>query len=312
MIEVRISYDYELFWGVWDKVSPSYVSTNVQNANAVTRGLVALHKKHGICCTFAIVGAMLDRQHAPRTIMQKSARSIEEISNFELCAAPFGDQDDLFRAPDDIIEELESDPLFELGSHTNTHIYALGASESALRADFEQFDALFFHRFGFRPKVLVMPKNQVTLEALEVAASFGYESVRVNPDIRIYRPVHWGWFTASVIRLIRFADAFLPIVEFSRTDQFTEKRTGQMRIHVGQYFLRPWFSRTGVFTLHLLRMQLAVFLSRFRNHQVHFWLHPHNLGREPEQALANYDRFLTWLKKQEEKGTIQFSHMADK
>lgn len=309
-IEVRISFDYELLWGVWDKVPTHYVTSNVANANAATRGLLACHRKHNIPCTFAIVGAMLEGDQTPQAIMQISQRPDGDKVGFRNALTRYTDSADITRAPDDIVEILKNDPLFEVGSHTQTHIYALEASFASLEADFIAFEEIFKRRFGTSPRILVMPKNQVTSDILRIATTHGFDSVRVNPNNWIYRPVVWGPVMARLIRLIRFADTFLPLMELGSADQFVERYEGSMRIHVGQYFLRPWFIKKGLFTMHLLRLKLALFLARIRGHQVHFWLHPHNMGRNTTQALANYDLFLSWLKRLEKEGAICFAHMS--
>lgn len=311
MIEVRISFDYELLWGVWDKVPPRYVANNIANANTATRGLITAHKRHDIPCTFAIVGAMLIKNQSPHDVMASSQRPESDKMAFDAMLDDHAVTPDLTFAPDDVVDSLHDNPLFEVGAHTQTHIYALDATDAALADDFQQLKRTFIQRFGTNPRALVMPKNQVTPAAMRIARDAGFDSIRVNPDSWVYRPIVWGPMMARLIRLLRIADTFLPIVELGRAEMFAETRKNDLRLHVGQYFLRPWFARKGLFTLHLWRLKLALFIAMRRGHQVHFWLHPHNLGRSPEQALANYDLFLGWLKRHEAAASIRFAHMSD-
>lgn len=310
MIQVRISFDYELLWGVWDKVEPRYFQTNVSSANTAIRGILAAHRRLAIPCTFAIVGALLARNQTPRDIIKASQRPNTEKAEFDRILAKQVVTREHIQAPDDILDILRDDPLFEIGSHTHTHIYALEASESTLAADFEQFNDVFARRFDKEPRALVMPKNQVTPAALRTAKASGYHSIRVNPDAWLYRPIVRGRVMSHVIRLLRMADSFLPLIELNPSSMFVEQNREGLTLHVGQYFLRPWFPYRGLFTLHLLRLKLALFLAKRRVHQVHFWLHPHNLGRNPVEALSNYNRFLDWLKHHENAGSIRFEHMS--
>ena len=307
MINVYISYDYELCWGVWDKMPAAYARSNVMQANAAARKLVALHLKHQVPASWAIVGAMLER-HAPEEVMAKTARSIEAIDAFRDYVSQFESVNtELFHADADVISALREEPLLEPASHSFSHIYALEEERAVLEDDFRRFDDIFRRTFGTVPISLIFPKNQSSEAAVEIALAYGFRVMRVNPSNWLYVQRKRGRFEAKAIRLLRFLDAFLPILEC-----FPDRSMGHDPVLcVGQYFFRPRFRTKLQYALHLARLRLGLEYCKMRGRSCHFWTHPHNFGGDLERALSNAERLFAILKRQEKRGLIRLCRMSD-
>lgn len=307
MINVYISYDYELCWGVWDKLPASYARSHVMRANEAARALIAVHREYQVPASWAIVGAMLETV-APEEIMQQTQRSADTIGAFRTYLEQLDPaHTNLFRADDDVIAALRDDPLLEPASHTFSHVYALEEEPVVLEDDFERFAKVFGDTFKTTPVSLVFPKNQSTETAIEIARSHGFQVMRVNPLNWLYEQRVRAGLEAKAIRILRFLDAFLPIQEC-----FADRaKDRDPELCVGQYFLRPVFRTKLQDVLHLGRLKLGLAYCKFRGRPCHFWTHPHNFGSNPERSVANARHLFSYLKQQEQLGLIKLCRMSD-
>lgn len=307
MVNVVISYDYELCWGVWDKVSQRYVRSNVAQANAAANALVVLHRKHSIPSTWGIVGALLSDKE-PTAQMIETARSETNAEAFSAFVEQIEDKS-MFRADKAVIAALRDDPLFEPASHTYSHIYALESDELTLEDDFTRFDAIFQDQFGEgrTPTSLIFPKNQSTDAAIAIAQRFGFTKIRVNPLNWLYEQRHRKRLEANAIRVLRFLDSFLPILEI-----FPDRRGNVDRnLCVGQYFFRPCFSLKFLDYLHYARLRLGLWYCCQRGKTCHIWTHPHNFGANLERSIANAERLFVLLNALKAKNRVKICHMKE-
>jgi hypothetical protein len=308
MTKVFFSYDYELLWGVWDKTSPQYLANNVAGANSVVEAIIKTHQAHGIPATFAIVGAMLEGGAADE-LFRKTGRPEEEFGRFkEVLQTSDGD---VLKANPTGISEILNDDLFEIGSHTYSHCYALESSEAVIRSEFAAMNEVFERKFGHLPKSLVMPKNQTTPLALDVASEYGIEVVRVNPDSWLYRPVEHGGAKAKLIRLLRYADAYLPVLELFPDRSENEHSSQGLVLNRGQYFFRPDLGNRIADRAHLLRLCVALRRCIVREDSCHFWSHPHNFGRNPERSIHNLNRLLRKIRQLADDGKVSAHRMDE-
>lgn len=308
--DVYLSYDYELLWGVWDKTSRQYVERNVARANAAAGALVDLHKRLDFPATFAIVGAMLEEHPAGEETVVRSGRTPEQAQLFRELLEQYEDAG-MCQAAIENLEALEADERFEIASHSYAHLYALESTKGDLSDDFDRFAERYSKSFGRSARSLVMPKNQVSPDVLELAHAKGFSAVRTNPPTLLYSPIKWGSTARKVIRLLRFADSFLPLLELTSVRKLKDRREGRVRILIGQYFVRVHLGRDWMAEWHLARLKLGFWLAKLRGHSAHYWCHPHNFGADPERALGFHELLLTWLKGQEAKGNARLLRMSD-
>jgi peptidoglycan/xylan/chitin deacetylase (PgdA/CDA1 family) len=310
MTDVYFSYDYELLWGVWDGTGEGYAQRNVAAANDVAAYLVDLHKKHHIPATFAIVGAMLG-ELAPLDIMTQAGRTQDDLNRFKTVFIPKAVHKDMVYVNKAALAEMAGNALFEIASHTFTHFYALKASDELIKKDFEAFNDLLKAKTGRAATSLVMPKNQMTSEVLAVAADYGFRVVRMNPDSWLYRPVNRAGVSAKLIRVLRFADTFVPLLELFADRSRHVAEISKVKVNKGQYFVRP-FLRFGFLNwLHRQRLKIGFHYCALRQIDCHFWSHPHNFGAGPDAAIDNFEKLLIWLKAKESDGRVVFKLMKD-
>lgn len=309
-INVYISYDYELIWGVWDMTPPAYVARNVAHANQAATQLIELHRELDIPATFAIVGAMLEDHPAGEQAITNSGRTPAQAALFTSLLENY-EAGHVSNVTQDNLTMLDSNPIFEIGSHSYAHIYALESSFDDLARDFGRFADRYRESFGRAAQSLVMPKNEVSPDVHKLATANGFQTVRMNPPTMLYSPIKWGSVARKIVRLLRFVDSFLPLLEMTRAQNLRDRTQNGVRVLIGQYFVRSYISRGWMFSWHLARLKLGLRLARLRGHSAHYWCHPHNFGADPVRSLANHARLLRWLKSEEQAGRIRMLRMSD-
>jgi hypothetical protein len=254
-----ISIDLELAWGVWDAVTPQYISRCASLERPIVREVLSRFEKYEIEASWAVVGRLLE----PSTRNDGPA----------------------WYAPD-LIEAIRgARPLQEIGSHTYAHTYFAQATREAVRTDLEA--AARVHReHGLDFQTFVFPRNLV---------AYVDELARVG--IKVFRSVDMGWQTRlpppgrRLSRLANLVDKIIPIppavvrprqhpagpIELPSSMLLMARNGPRRMIHPkaleakARFGLRTAARSGGVF---------------------HMWFHPSNLYYETESQLRVLDGVL--------------------
>jgi len=174
-----ISIDLELAWGVWDAVTPQYISKCLALERPIVREILSQFQRYGIEATWAVVARLLEPSAS-------------------------GDSQAWY-APDLVEAIRDASPRQEIGSHTYAHTYFDKAPRDAVRDDLEA--AARLHReHGLDFTTFVFPRNFV---------AYVDELARVG--IKVFRSVDVGWQTSlaplgeRVRRLANLADKIVPV-----------------------------------------------------------------------------------------------------
>jgi len=308
VIDFVLSFDYELGWGLFDKVDPSYLSRNVVNSNKAVGELLQENERLEVPATWAIVGLMLpgplDTNARLALLDAKFRRSksasvaFARFDNTEAC--------ELLTVPPELFARITGTPGQEFASHTFSHLYLLEADAQALAEDFRLMAEACACAGVQPPRSLVMPKNQVTIEAVECAARNGIRIIRINADNWLYSTRQHGALEARIVRVLRYLDAFLPVCELFGG----RERLYGVAATEGNFFFRPDTGLVLLDYLHYLRFRMLVTACRWRRRDVHMWTHPHNFGRNIERSVRNYRRILKYVAKLRSSGKLAMKNMG--
>ena len=264
---VVISLDFELRWGVADKLpdSPEPYRRNLEGEPEAVYGMLEYFGREGIGATWATVGAVscsdwdeyLDRAppppayEDPRHGFKNSWRALD----------PHGD---LHFAPA-AVAAIAAACGQELASHTFSHIYfrETGCGPGDVVADSRAVAAAFEEKFGIMPTSFVFPRNQ--LGHVDLLRQAGIRRWRTNPRARSWNATRRDE-QSRLTRGMRLIDALAPIG--SRRAPSHEMRAS--------YLIRfPLSDR--LWKLHMRRIQRDARDLRC-GETLHLWWHPHNLG----------------------------------
>lgn len=277
---IVISLDFELRWGVLDRVRDdlSAYRSNLEGVPEAVARMLDVFDEHRASATWAIVGGLAcagwDEWDARRPPWPRYERS--SLRWDEAFRGGAGDEA-LYFAPDLVAEVRRRG--HEIGSHTFTHLYMNepGVTPDDVRLDSDAMNALFLDRWGTRPASFVFPRNQEN--HVGVLQESGIRSWRSNPD-------SWYWDTARpttpVTRSLRAADGFLPWPDRGGSADPQRQRAS--------HFVRFGLPNAA-WKLH--RRRIVRDAAHLRaDETLHLWWHPHNLGAAPQRSAERLQGLL--------------------
>lgn len=291
-----ISLDFELLWGVFDKVDYKQKIEYFQNTRKVIPEILRLFNEHQISSTWATVGMLFNENWDEWSA--NIPRDIPKYNNKNLSAYEFGksirnkETEKLCFAPDLIYQIIET-PLQELATHTYSHYYCReeGQGYKDFRADLEMAKSMA-QKFGIEIESLVFPRNQLNERYFQICNDLGIRNVRSNPDA-------WYWNETEKDslkqKLFRTGDAYFGWQDKpykpSEITSFEE-----VNIQPASRLLRPVSERPLLDNLKIKRIKSEMTYAAKNNKIYHLWWHPHNFGKDPEASIRELEFILGYFR----------------
>ncbi|GAB2770299.1 polysaccharide deacetylase family protein [Salinimicrobium soli] len=286
-----ISLDFELLWGVFDKVNWREKKGYFQNTRKIIPEILHLFEKYEISCTWATVGMLFNENWDEWNY--NIPKVLPDYNNEKLSAYSYGktiqskETEGLCFAPD-LIKRIRQTPGQEIGTHTYSHYYCLepGQTLISFKADLVKARELA-NKFSIEFKSLVFPRNQYNEDYLDECKYMGLRAVRTNPDV-------WYWKNTQQEslqqKIFRTADAYLGFNNRSyqkfqdiHPEIFGQKASRLLRPHSGKILLDK---------ARLKRVKSEMSSAAFKKEIYHLWWHPHNFGTYPEKGLEELENLL--------------------
>jgi peptidoglycan/xylan/chitin deacetylase (PgdA/CDA1 family) len=312
-----LSLDFELFWGILDK----HVLSNKKQYLINTRekaipGILERFKDYEIHATWATVGMLfcegkeelLDAMPAKRpNYIHPALNAYHYLQSNTLGKS---EEEDPFHFAPSLIKQILATPQQEIGSHTFSHYYCLeeGQDVDTFRADLSAAQSLA-RKFGIKLQSLVFPRNQYNPDYLAVCQDLGFQSVRGNAPVWIWKPEQ-RLKEGTGKRLLRLADSYGNIYGH-HSYKHPQSIHGVMDI-AASHLLRPYAA-----SLDFLESQKVQRICKDLNYAAthgqvyHLWWHPHNFGTHTQKNLENLQRILDCYASLKAKGRMQSMHMHD-
>lgn len=299
-----ISLDFELYWGMRDRVSLDSYGANLLGVRAVVPALLDLFAEYGIHATWATVGFLFftGREDLLLGLPEKQPRyANRRLSPYrDLERLGTDERQDPFHFAPALIALIAASPGQEIGTHTFSHYYCLepGQDVDAFRDDLAAAIRVA-RRYDLRLRSLVFPRNQFNARYLAVCAEMGITAYRGNESSWIYRARNEEEESLSR-RAVRLVDAYVNLS--SHNAYSLRERVGEAPRDIpSSRFLRPYSPRLRLLEPLRARRIRDDLTHAARTGQVyHLWWHPHNFGVNLEenltflrQILAHYRRLRT-------------------
>jgi peptidoglycan/xylan/chitin deacetylase (PgdA/CDA1 family) len=278
-----ISLDFELYWGVHDKVSVEAYRGNLLGVRAAVPAMLALFREFGVHATWATVGLLFfesKRELLDGLPSRRPAYTRGELSPYGLLSSVGeNERDDPLHFAPSLIRHIAETPHQELGTHTFSHYYCLEAGQSAadFRADLEAATAVMQRKVGRSPRSIVFPRNQTTAACIAECDAMGLTAYRGNLPSWLYRERADG--DESLLRRgVRLADAYLPLS--GRNASRIRRATGAGATDVtASRYLRPYApALRRLEPLRLRRITSDLVQAATSGRTYHLWWHPHDFG----------------------------------
>ena len=307
-----ISLDFELLWGVFDKVDYKEKKLYFKNTRKVIPEILGLFSEYGIHCTWATVGMLFNNNW--EEWLENTPEIFPNYKNTDLSAYDYGNtinsrETDFFCFAKDLIQQIQNTPNQEIGTHTYSHYYCLeeGQTLASFKADLEKSIKLA-KQMGIELKSLVFPRNQFNEDYLKVCYELGIENVRSNPN-------DWYWkdtkSSSIKYRIFRTGDAYVGSnnKSYKLTDLTIEKE--KPLAQKASRLLRPYSNNKFLNDLKLKRIKSEMTSAAKKNEIYHLWWHPHNFGNNPEENISDLRNLLSHYRKCEEEYSFGSLNMCE-
>ena len=308
-----ISLDFELLWGVFDKINPTEKRKYFLNTISVIPEILNLFKENAIHATWATVGMLFNENW--EEWKKNMPDVLPEYTNKNLSAYNFGKQfcqenhsEDYCFSPS-TMQNIAATPFQEVATHTYSHYYCLeeGQTYKSFEADLDKCVEMA-RKQGIILKSLVFPRNQFNSEYLKICKNLGIENVRSNP-------VAWYWknpnSTDYMTKIGRTGDVYLP---FGKKSYSIEEVSLSKEYPVEQKasrFFRPVESNDILRRLKIRRIMKEMSLAAKNNEIYHLWWHPHNFGENPKESLNDLRTILRHYKSLQKENNFQSVTMEE-
>lgn len=310
-----ISLDFELMWGVCDHRSVGDYGDAILGGRRAIPLMLDLFRKHQVRATWATVGLLFARN---RDEMRSFAPTVQpnygaaNLSPYPDLTDVVGkdEQDDPYHFGRSLLDQIAQAEGQEIASHTYGHVYALepGMSAAAWSADIQAACAIADHA-GHTLRSIVFPRNQMGPEQIRICQDQGMTAWRGVPKGRIYR-TRSGAEQSLPVRALRLLDGAVPVLGDQSFDM-PAPQEGGINIPASR-FLRPWSSRMPIYSrLHQARILREMETAATQGKHYHLWWHPHNMGRNTAQNMAQLEVILGAFVRLRDQYGFESNTMAD-
>jgi peptidoglycan/xylan/chitin deacetylase (PgdA/CDA1 family) len=274
-----------------DKASLADCYENLKGVSDAVPSLLSLFSTYEIHATWATVGFLffetrLDLlQHLPT--IQPQYEDIQ-LSPYHYLNREDANLDKQCHFAPGLIRLIADAPGQEVGSHTFSHYYCLEKGQTPVAFSNDLRAAIrIAQSWGIELKSLVFPRNQFSVEYVELCRRHGFLAYRGNEPSWLYSGRSREKET-SLRRLLRLVDAYVDLTGHNTYDVRFLKRHFPYDIPSSR-FLRPYSNRLRRLEPLRLRRILNGLTYAAKNGRIyHLWWHPHNFGRN----LAENTQFL--------------------
>jgi peptidoglycan/xylan/chitin deacetylase (PgdA/CDA1 family) len=289
-----ISLDFELLWGIFDKIGLRYKPEYFANTRSIIPLMLEKFAESGIQATWATVGMLFAENEEEWKAYQPDylpSYRDKQYSAYEW-VKKYGIRPEVHFAPD-LIRQIIDTPGQELGSHSFAHYYTLmrGQSPEQFRQDLKASQEIAQDKFDLKLSSLVFPRNQLNELYLKICLEEGFTVVRGNPK-------NWFWQETQnenfSKKLFRTADCFVSMGEkTSYKVEDIQHFPGEPLVVPASRILRPFFKNKHLMNGLRLRRIKGEMSYAAQNHEVyHLWWHPHNFGNDPVGAMRELDEII--------------------
>ncbi|MEB2785307.1 polysaccharide deacetylase family protein [Algoriphagus persicinus] len=289
-----ISLDFELLWGIFDKIGTEYKPSYFYNTRHVVPVMLEKFAKANIQATWATVGMLFAeneeewRAYSPEFLPSYRDR---KYSAYEWVKKN-GIRPEVHFAPE-LIQQIIDTPGQELGSHSFAHYYTLmrGQSPEQFRQDLKATQRISQDKYGLTLTSLVFPRNHINELYLGICVEEGYDYVRGNPS-------NWYWQETQhenlSKKIFRSADCFFQVgTNTSYPMHEVKVIKGEPIIIPASRILRPQQQNNSLMNKsRLARIKGEMEYAAKHKEVYHLWWHPHNFGANPKSSLAELDELL--------------------
>ncbi|MBI5778457.1 MAG: polysaccharide deacetylase family protein [Planctomycetes bacterium] len=294
-----ISLDFELYWGVHDKISLDDYIKKYPKSRSIVSALLDLFNKYQTHSTWSTVGFLFFKTRAELLgglPSEKPDYSNKSRSPYEFVSAIGNDEAEApFCYAPSLIKLVLDTPHQEVGTHTCSHYYCLeeGQNINAFRSDLESAIRVA-KKYNLTPESLVFPRNQFNPACLDICREMGIKSYRGNELSYLYKARNED-MQSLFYKGLRFLDGYFNISGHNCYSVDSIERKLPFNFPSSRLFFRPVNARLKMLEpLRLRRILSGLRYAAQRGLVYHLWMHPHSLELNLRTNLLFIEKILKY------------------
>ena len=293
-----ISLDFELYWGIREKLSVEDGSAEILGARSVIPRLLRLFSRYDIHATWATVGFLFFgtyEQLIAGLPGVKPSYSNAKYSPYEYInrhGIGKDEKDDPLHYGASLVKMISSTPNQEIGTHTFSHYYCLENGQNAETFK-EDLNAAIRAAAWYDLKLesIVFPRNQINDSYLSICRELGIKSYRGHESPWIYKRTIKERETL-IRKAPRIIDSHLNLFGHNAYGLNEIERTSPLNIRSSR-FLRCYSNKPKFFQYAKLKRILSDLTHAAQKKLIyHLWWHPRNFGLRTEENMWLMEQIL--------------------
>ena len=293
-----ITLDFELLWGVFDKVDINQKKNYFLNTRKVVPQILDLFQEFDVHATWATVGMLFNKDWNEWS--ENKPNHIANYTNEKLDPYTFGNlvrnlESDLYCFAPDLIDRITTSSGQELGTHTYSHYYCKeqGQTKEMFKADLKIALELASKK-NISLKSIVFPRNQFNDDYLQICIDLGIKNFRINPDSWYWKDPETNSFVQKVFRT---GDAYAGLNNKSYKLQEIYHENCDITLQKSSRMLRPYSGNKILEKLKIDRIKSEISSAARKKEIYHLWWHPHNFGNNTVENLIQLREVLEHFEK---------------
>jgi len=309
-----ISLDFELYWGLRDKLPLEKYKNNLLHVHSVVPELLKLFREFDIHATWATVGFLFyesfERLRADLPII-KPMYKFNKFDPYNYINNVIQNENlEPYHFAASLIKKIISTPFQEIGTHTFSHYYCL---EEGQNTDTFRYDLCaakkIANEYNIKLESIVFPRNQYNYAYLNVCREEGITAYRKSLSWK-YKPVK-AKDNLNFKRIIRFLDSYFNLSGFNSYKIRECYKEYPIGIPLSR-FLYPYSDKFKILeSIRLFRILSELTYAAKNGMIYHLCLHPHNFGNFTETNLKFFKKILLHFVKLRDKYKIESLTMSE-
>jgi peptidoglycan/xylan/chitin deacetylase (PgdA/CDA1 family) len=294
-----ISLDFELYWGMRDKVTLDNYSENLSGAEISISEMLKSFVKYDIHATWATVGFLFfnNKKELENNLpTSQPSYNKEQFNPYKYIKKSDTLEQKYHFAPNSV-DCIVNTKNQEIATHTMSHYYCLenGQIKQEFYDDLKKAIEIISNKTNNNTYSLVFPRNQWNDDYLAVLSELKILGYRGNEKSWIYKAVNQE-DENKVRRAVRLLDAYFNI---SGHNTYTLKELSLEQPYniPSSRFLRPYSKKLSFMEgIRLRRIKNSMTYAAKNNELFHLWWHPHNFGKDISSNISILNKILEHYK----------------
>jgi peptidoglycan/xylan/chitin deacetylase (PgdA/CDA1 family) len=210
-----VSLDFELHWGVRDRVSlDRHERARLLSARCAVQEILSAFQEFSIHATWASVGFLFARSRAELEGFTPLYKPVYRDPRLDPYREKIGrdESEDPFHFAPSLIAQIQAQPGQEIATHSFSHYYCMepGQGEREFKSDLDSAVAIAAHS-GYSIGSYVFPRNQVHPSYLKLLAGRGISSYRETQASESNASASFRTQQQPLKRLRRLCDAYFDL-----------------------------------------------------------------------------------------------------